>query len=84
MKVKSKPILISVLMIAFITGFLLPVEKLYAFDGEDHWCWSADNVSPGGGYYRCKPTLSCYWVDDRLPEGEADGCRKIIEDETVN
>lgn len=84
MNTKNKQTLIPLLLIALTIGLLLPEKELNAFSGEDHWCWSADNVSPGGGYYRCKPVLNCYWVEDRLPEGEADGCRKILEDETIN
>ncbi|GAB5524480.1 MAG: hypothetical protein Roseis2KO_23520 [Roseivirga sp.] len=71
------------IVIALTVGMALPSEELFARSGGENWCWSADNVATGGGYYRCKPALKCYWVEDRLPEGEIDLC-KNIEDETIN
>lgn len=83
MKNYKKRASITLILVAFLVGMSFPGEELFARSGEHNWCWSADNVAPGGGYYRCKPALKCYWVEDRLPEGEVDLC-KNIEDEAVN
>lgn len=83
MKNSRKGASLVLILIAFVAGVSFPCEVLLAHSGDENWCWSADNVAPGGGYYRCKPALKCYWVEDRLPEGEVDGCRNI-EDEVIN
>lgn len=83
-KNKKNDLLVIGLILSLITGFTIPSQSQIVSGGGNNWCWSADDVASGGGYYRCKPALKCYWVDNRVPEGEVDLCKKIEDEEIGN
>ena len=64
-------VLLLVFAIGFVINYKTKAEQPLSNNG---WCWSADKVEEGSGYYRCHPTLSCDWIDNRSPMGEEDYC----------